>query len=430
MKYPAYKNYKDSGVVWIGCIPNEWEISALKRYLAIPVTDGPHETPEFLDEGVPFISAEAIKDSKIDFDKKRGHITEELNAIYSKKYAPKRNDIYVVKSGATTGNVAIVETDETFNIWSPLAAIRPNPDEISCRYLFHFLRSGCFKTSIELGWSFGTQQNIGMNVIENLRVVRPSLNEQKSIAAFLDRKTAEIDDLIGKKEILLKKLAEKRTALITHAVTKGLNPSAPMKESGADWLGKVPAHWNVKRFKFSCLSVNDKQEQDAVDKPYMGLEHVESWTTKRIVDDESKSEGVVSLFRERDILFGKLRPYLAKVYQASEDGCASTEFLVLRAANELTPDFLKFFILNGDFIKLVDASTYGSKMPRASWDFIGNQMLALPPLSEQTAITSFLDQKLLEADHVATAVTRAIRHLKEYRASLITNAVTGKIRVA
>src|SRR5574344_2713839 len=124
MKYKKYPSYKDSGIEWLGEIPEHWIRTKIKNKLSIPITDGPHETPEFFDEGVPFISAEAISSGIINFNKKRGCITEEQNIIYSRKYTPKQFDVYMIKSGATTGVCAIVETDIKFNIWSPLAVFR------------------------------------------------------------------------------------------------------------------------------------------------------------------------------------------------------------------------------------------------------------------------------------------------------------------
>jgi type I restriction enzyme, S subunit len=245
-----YPKYKYSGVEWIGDVPERWDILPIKYVVKIPVTDGPHETPELLNEGIPFISAEAIKNDKIDFGKKRGFISIEEHKRFSEKYKPQKGDIYMIKSGATTGNIAVVETDDEFNIWSPLAAIRPDLKKTTTKFLFHFMKSINFFESIEIGWSFGTQQNIGMGVIENLPIVAPSIEEQISIAAYLDRKTTQIDNLISKKQKLIELLKEERAAIINQAVTKGLNPDAPMKDSGIEWLGEIPEHWEVKRLKF------------------------------------------------------------------------------------------------------------------------------------------------------------------------------------
>ncbi|MFH1039501.1 MAG: restriction endonuclease subunit S [PVC group bacterium] len=210
---------KDSGIEWLGDVPKHWEVIAIKRITIVPVTDGPHETPELLDEGIPFISAEAIKNDRIDFAKMRGFISPEDHARFSKKYKPLKGDIYLIKSGATTGNVAFVDTDDEFNIWSPLAAIRPDPKKAITPFVFFFMKSKNFFQSIELGWSFGTQQNIGMNVIENIPIALPSIEEQRAIAAFLDRETARIDALDEMINHSIETLREYRTALISAAVT-------------------------------------------------------------------------------------------------------------------------------------------------------------------------------------------------------------------
>lgn len=210
---------KESGVEWLGEVPEHWETVAIKHIVSIPVTDGPHETPEFLDEGVPFISAEAISQGFINFDKKRGYISADLNVQYSKKYFPRKYDIFMIKSGATTGVTAIVETDDEFNIWSPLAVIRCNSVLAEPYFILNFMRSAEFKQAIELGWSFGTQQNIGMNVIENISVTLPPIDEQVKIANYLFNQTTKFDALIEKANQAIELLKERRTALISAAVT-------------------------------------------------------------------------------------------------------------------------------------------------------------------------------------------------------------------
>ncbi len=210
---------KPAGVEWLGDVPEHWVTPPLKRIVAIPVTDGPHETPEILDEGIPFVSAEAIRFNKIDFSRKRGFISESEHRRFCLKYHPKRNDIYMIKSGATTGNLAIVETDEEFSIWSPLAVIRVHKKKADARFVLAAMNSKEFQTSVQLFWSFGTQQNIGMNVIENLPVPLPPVLEQQAIAAFLDHETAKIDTLSAKVLTAIERLKEYRTALISAAVT-------------------------------------------------------------------------------------------------------------------------------------------------------------------------------------------------------------------
>ena len=210
---------KDSGVEWLGEVPEHWMTPSSKHLLEIPITDGPHETPNFVDDGVPFISAEAISKGKIDFDKKRGYITPELNAIYSKKYSPKVEDIYMVKSGATTGKVAMVETTEEFNIWSPLAVFRCNKNKVLPKFLLAVFNSSHFYDALVLNWSYGTQQNIGMGVLSNIEIPCPPLKEQAEIIQHLDAQNTKFDKLISTQSQLIEKLKEYRASIISHAVT-------------------------------------------------------------------------------------------------------------------------------------------------------------------------------------------------------------------
>jgi type I restriction enzyme S subunit len=221
---------KDSGVEWLGEVPEHWPVTTIKRVVSTPVTDGPHETPEFLDDGIPFVSAEAVSRGTIDFERIRGFISIDDHNRYSQKYCPRRNDIFMVKSGATTGTSAIVETDIEFNIWSPLAVIRCGPEALP-RFVLHFIRSRNFLEAVALGWSFGTQQNIGMGVIENLGIVVPPLEEQRQIISLLECAAGEADLLIVEAERSIVLLQERRSALISAAVTgqidvRGLVPEA------------------------------------------------------------------------------------------------------------------------------------------------------------------------------------------------------------
>lgn len=210
---------KDSGIEWLGEVPEHWEVLPIKYIVSTPVTDGPHETPEILDEGVPFISAESIKGGKIDFELKRGFISIEDDLRYSKKYKPMMNDIYVIKSGATTGNSAMVETDIEFNIWSPLAVIRCNKVIADPHFVFLYVNSNEFITAIQLFWSFGTQQNIGMNIIENLQVRLPPISEQINICKGSKMELERIEALQNKIADSISLLREYRSSLIHHAVT-------------------------------------------------------------------------------------------------------------------------------------------------------------------------------------------------------------------
>ena len=210
---------KDSGVEWLGAIPAHWTGLPLKRWVAAKITDGPHETPELLPNGVDFISAEAVSEGKIDFEKRRGFISPELHTQYSRKCKPVRDDILICKSGATTGKLAKVDTDMGFSIWSPLAIVRVDLSRINPRFLEITLGADYVQNQIKRTWSAGTQPNISMGDLERLFVVAPSLEEQARILAFIDKETKGFSQIIARVREAVEHLRELRAALISAAVT-------------------------------------------------------------------------------------------------------------------------------------------------------------------------------------------------------------------
>lgn len=218
---------KDSGIEWLGEIPKHWEEKRLKNLVSPKITDGPHETPELVDDldGIPFISAEAITENGINYDARGGNISVQQDRIYSLKCKPKRDDIFMVKSGSTTGRIGYVDSDLNFNIWSPLALIRSNSNTHS-RYLYFALCSNYIQKQVQLTWSFGTQPNIGMGVIERLRVVIAPKSEQIEIAKYLQERTTAIDKLIKNIDAQIEKLKDLRKIKIYEAVTGKIKVNA------------------------------------------------------------------------------------------------------------------------------------------------------------------------------------------------------------
>ena len=192
------------------------------------------------------------------------------------------------------------------------------------------------------------------------------------------------------------------------------------KDSGVEWLGEVPADWKISSLKRQAKLLTEKS--DRRNNP-IGLENVESWSGRQLTTEtEFQGDGVA--FERGDILFGKLRPYLAKVLLARESGEAVGDFHVLRPSSELISSFLAHAIRNREFIAIVDGSTYGAKMPRASWEYMGSMLVAVPPISEQTAIAGFLDRETAKIDALVAEQQNLIALLKEKRQALISHAVT------
>ena len=223
-RYKAYLSYKETRHSWLDSVPAHWKMLPLKFLTAQHVTDGPHETPEFINEGVPFLSVDGIQNNQLVFEGCR-YISKEDHARYSIKCKPNQGDVLLGKA-ASVGKVAHVDTDIEFNVWSPLAVIRPRNKKTG-RFIYYSLQSALLQMQCDMYSNANTQKNLGMSTIDNLAFASPADYEAEQIAYFLDHETAKIDALIEKQQRLIELLKEKRQAVISQAVTKGLNPNAP-----------------------------------------------------------------------------------------------------------------------------------------------------------------------------------------------------------
>jgi len=442
MSLPKYPEYRDSGVKWLGEVPAHWDTRSLKHIVSTPITDGPHETPDFKDEGIPFVSAEAVSSGIIDFGKIRGFISRAEHQRFSLKYRPRLHDIYMVKSGATTGITAIVESDLDFNIWSPLAAIRCDLSMANPYYILNFLRSRNFQEAVTQNWSFGTQQNIGMGVLGNLPVALPPLAEQIAIVTFLDHEICKIDALIAEQEKLTTLLAEKRQATMAHAVTRGLNPDAPLKDSGVNWLGDVPSHWRTgkiqsfaRRESGHTPSRQRPEYWENCTVPWFSLADVWQirdgklnyvYETKEKVSELGLANSSARLLPAGTVMLSRT----ASVGYSAIMGCdmaTTQDFINWVCGPLLNPEFLLYVLrgMRSEFDRLMMGSTHQTiYMPD-----IAKLAMALPPRGEQDAIVAFLNKTVAKFAALISDAECAITLLKERRQTLIAAAVTGQIDV-
>ena len=272
----------------------------------------------------------------------------------------------------------------------------------------------------------GVRQGLNYAGIRKIMMLIPPIKTQQQIAAYLDKKCALVERLIENQRRQIEKLKEYKQSVITETVTKGLDHSVPMKDSGIEWIGEIPEDWKVVKIKF----VAPLRAQKRVDENYryIGLENVESNTCKYI---SSKSEYDLSLSNiayEGDVIFGKLRPYLSKVYLIESTSCVSSEFCVF-TPQKIDKGFFKYSILSSRFINIVNSSTFGTKMPRANAEYIKNLTVAFPNMKIQQQIAAYLDKKCAEIDALIAIKQQKIDKLQEYKKSLIYEYVTGKKEV-
>lgn len=420
-----YARYKPSGIAWLGALPAHWEVKRIKYIVSCNDDVLSENTPE--DTFIEYVEIS-------DVDEVSGIKATQLLRF---KEAPSRARRLVRNADILVSTVrtylraiaVVIEPPENLVVSTGFAVLRPQTvHQAFARYAIAydgFVQEVIVKSK---GVSYPAINPTELVCIE---VPLPPSIEQHAIADYLDIETARIDKLIREKEGLIGLLREYRQSLIAEAVLKGLNPDVSFKPSGVPWLGEVPEHWEVKKVKFLAQLMGRKTDEVAASVRYVGLEHVEAGTGEFVADTggmQTEAESTVNMFEAGCVLFGKLRPYLAKAVVTDTDGVCSSEFLVLRPT-DMSAGYLKRCLLLDSVITTVNASTFGAKMPRADWTFISQLYLPQPPVAEQQAIADYLDAETVRIDELVTHTHAEINLLKELRTATIADAVLGRIDV-
>ncbi len=438
-RYKAYSSYKETRHSWLESVPAHWKMLPLKFLTAQHVTDGPHETPEFIDEGVPFLSVDGIQNNQLVFEGCR-YISREDHARYSIKCKPNQGDVLLGKA-ASVGKVAHVDTDIEFNVWSPLAVIRPRSKKTG-RFIYYSLQSALLQMQCDMYSNANTQKNLGMSTIDNLAFASPTDDEAEQIAYFLDHETAKIDALIERQQRLIELLKEKRQAVISHAVTKGLNPNAPMKDSGVESLGEVPAHWEVKCIRHVIDAIGDVDHfmPPSVEKgvPYLMTGDLKDCISEVSLDDCKQvshrdykelskriktSKGDIVMARYATI--GTLMYVDVDVEMLVSYSCVTLKTNQSKMIGRYLFQYMKSDAFRQGVEHRINTNTQGNVGIK---DLQGVNV-AVPPIDEQEAIAAFLASENLKMDALNDKAESTTALLKERRTALISAAVTGKIDV-
>lgn len=414
-----YDKYKDSGIEWIGEIPENWSFSKLS-WSAQFINGFAFDSAQMdIDNQIPVIRIGDIQNGKVDYENCLKVNKDDNLEAYTVKLA----DIVIAMSGATTGKIATIDNEKKAYINQRVGIIRSKNN----KFIKYCLENESFIKYINLLSAGSAQPNISMGNILDFKIPYISQREQETIAGYLDKKCGEIDRVIEVQKEVIEKLKEYKQSVITEAVTKGLDKSVPLKDSGIEWIDKIPQHWEIRRLKTLLSIRNEKAEYNG--EIYIGLENVLSFLGKYNLTEDFVVEGISNKFYSGDLLFGKLRPYLAKATIVDFNGLCSSEFLVMQNFKGDNRYLLRL-LLSYWFIDIVNSSTYGAKMPRASWDFISNMRIPFPSKIEQQQIADFLDKKCSEIDKIIEDKEKLIEKLTEYKKSLIYECVTGKRKVA
>jgi len=422
MKLAPYPEYKESGVPWLGMIPAHWDCLP-HRAVFSEVKDQGHIDEPLLSVT---IARGIIPQSKLLANSSK---KDSSNLDKSKYKLVCPDDIAYNKMRAWQGAIGV---SRYRGIVSPAYIVVRLRRAGNPNYFHYLLRTPSFAKEAER-WSYGITPDMWSLRPEHFKLIYscvPRHDEQTQIARFLDWKTAQINKFIRNKRRLIELLKEQKQNVINQAVTRGLDPNVKLKPSGVEWIGDIPEHWEVRRLKFLCHNLNEQTSEKQPGETYIALEHVESWTGRiSLPDDEITFDSQVKHFQPGDVLFGKLRPYLAKVTRPQTAGVCVGEFLVLRATGDVSADFLEQKLRSKRVIDLINSSTFGAKMPRADWTFIGNLKFAYPPADEQREILKHIQEKSAEIDQAITRAQREIELMREYRTRLISDVVTGQVDV-
>jgi len=414
--YLEYPEYKDSGVEWLDKIPTHWQVVRISNVTS-KITNGyVGPTRDILvDSGIRYIQSLHVKDGKILFDRGAYFVEEEWSNRH-KKSRLNIDDVLLVQTGDIGQTAVVTEKYEGCNCHA-LIIMTPVKEKVTGRFFEFFLRSHTGQSVLKTLQTGALHPHLNCTLVKDVKFAVPPISEQETIARFLDYKTAQIDTLIAKKENLLAKLAEKRTALISQAVTKGLDPTVPMKDSGIEWLGDIPAQWTLLPLKYAVtfqrghdLPAESRIEGDIPLISSSGLSGCHNVAV-------AKAPGIVT---GRYGTIGKFT-YVEEDYWALN----TTLYSIRTYGNNVR--FLWYMMHNLSALFLLNSQK--SAVPGVDRNDLHPVLTVLPPVEEQGQIVEYIDRKIAEIDKQQAKVEEVISKLKEYRTALITNAVTGKIDV-
>lgn len=446
-----YNSYKDSKTDAFSDIPVDWKVIRMKHLVDsskyYQIGDGDHGSikPEMylFDSGIPYIRVQNLTwNGKLDFNG-MVYISDEVQEKNLKsKLIP--NDILIAKTGATIGKLAIIPDEiEQANTTSSVGKITVNQSRFNSKYVLFAMMSRQFTDQI---WIEASQKSAqpGFNVDDLVLfqiAIPKTLEEQIAIADYLDRKTAEIDELIADKKRLLELYEEEKSTIINQAVTKGINPDAPMKDSGVEWLGEIPEHWDLKKIGYCGKIVRGGSPRPTGDPRYFFGDYIH-WITvkevtnavgKYVVDTEeylteegSKNSRIIEpetlLLSNSGATLGV--PKISKIRGCINDG--SVAFPELKSF--LNRDYLYYFFVSHTDIYREQMA--GNGQPNLNTEIIKSTFIPVPStIEEQTAIVEFIEIETLKVDAKKAKTEKLIELLTEYRTALISEVVTGKIKV-
>lgn len=445
MVQDKYSEYLDSELMWVREYPAHWSLTKVKYEAYVKARVGWHglKTDDFTDVGPYLVTGSDFKSSVISW-KDCYHC--DLARYEQDPYIQLQNgDLLLTKDG-TIGKIALVQglgVDEKATLNSGVFVVRPLSNGFTTEFYFWLLESTVFKKFFDYFKTGSTIVHLYQDTFVNFSYASPPLIEQTQIANFLDYETAQIDTLIDKQQTLIQLLKEKRQAVISHAVTKGLNPDAPMKDTGVEWLGEVPEHWEVKRIKHygKIMGGFAFKSDDFIDSGYPVLKISNVSHLQLNFDDESflplsfVEKHLEYKVEENDLVFAMTRPIIsggikvAKIPKLEAMPLVNQRVGFLKLKSELLADFILYSSLSSSFKAQFKNNMTITNQPNISGEGIESVALPMPPKNELVEIVDFLNNSETVFQNLSIKSEQQVELLKERRTALISAAVTGKIDV-
>lgn len=446
MKFKRYPKYKNSGFEWIDNVPEAWGIKRLKYICSQSAVYGANiKSEDYTLQGVRFLRTTDITED--------GGLIPEEDAVYVdremvREYMLENGDILFSRSG-TLGRCYLFDKEKfgDCSYAGYLVKFKIDPNNLP-EYIFYYSKSKSFDAWMKMIAIESTIGNINGQKYANIFLPVPSKDSQKDIILFLDAETSRIFGLINQYGKLIEQLKEKRTSLISHVVTKGLNPNAKMKNSGVEWIGEIPAHWKIRRLKF-CLPYNGNAIKPGpfgsqLKSSDMEFGDIKVYNQKSVIEQDTKAgENYISKEKYKELIAfetfpgdilltsrGTIGRCLILPHDA-EKGILHPCLIRIQVNNQLiSKEYLSLVLQDANFIKdqllvLSCATTieviYSSDLREIN--------IPIPPSEEQKQILHYLNQETSKIDNLVEKINKQIELLNEYKTSLISHAVTGKIDV-
>jgi len=433
-KYKTYPEYKDSGIEWLGDIPSQWEMWKLNHayeYIGSGTTP-PSNSDELYGGNIPWVTTGELREKEIVSTSK--NVSEETIRKFPTLRKYPQGSVAIAMYGATIGRLGILGVEATTN---QACCVMTESNEVENKYLYYWLQA--FRQDIINLASGGGQPNINQEVVASLKISLPGNLDQQKIANFLDHETAKIDTLIEKQQQLIKLLKEKRQAVISHAVTKGLNPNAPMRDSGVEWLGEVPENWEVKRINllFSESSVRASTDVE-LDYPVLSVSIHHGISDKELNSEEldrkvqrSEDKSLYKVVHKNYLAYNMMRAWQGGFGASTLSGLVSPAYVVCKPITSLSTSYYELVLRTQNAVTELKRYSRGITdfRLRLYWDEFRNICVPVPPNDEIDEILKSISKINSTYDNLVVVAERQIKLLQERRTALISAAVTGKIDV-